>query len=559
MIHLPRFVSYNRLPDYNIYMLHKFFSVLTVVLLCVVFLIQGIIQINHNTNPNDMDTHLYLADSIHIKDNGGIFNFLNFCMSGNYREADRHPVYLLYLSVLASRGLSFFPIAKLMTLLTGLVLVISVYLIAQKHFGEITGIIAVLLLIFNKQIVYLSSMVVSTIPYSIFVILSWHYITSGFKHNRLWITAGIFVGLAYMTKGSGLFVIFAFIITLFVVYKWRFVLNRFVWTFVICFLFISSPLIVRNIKVYHSPFYNYNSKLLWFDEFEMIMNPEYYQRTHTLLTYIKTHTVKQIWNRLIQGMIRDGNLWIKTMTPRSLNLNLAGLGILIIALWGIASDPERTRSIFSLGLILIFYIFFAWWFKSQPRYFIVVFPILYIYAGYRITSLIPEIFKISPITAFRYNWIFLFSVTTFLVVTSILLLSLNPISNPLYSVKLSPGFLKLADWFERNVLIDEIYILGPTHSYVFWYLPHYTDRTNLREFPYYQSIEKVIEYVIKENITYIVLDREVYHRRVEVLAHFISDTPEKGLEIIRPIPGWVPVFQDPSSTTNYIVFKTLKM
>ena len=209
-----RIKLFHYVPEYNIYLLQKMFSILMIVLICVVFLIQGLIELNRNSHPNDMDTHLYLADSIHIKDNGGILNFLSFAISGNYKEADRHPAYLLYLSLFASRKLIFYPIAKLMTLACGLVFVLTAYFIIRKQFGDGAATIAVFLLVFNKDIIHLSSMVVSTIPYALFMILSWHYITSGFNKNSLWITGGIMTGLAYMTKGSALFIIFAFIITI---------------------------------------------------------------------------------------------------------------------------------------------------------------------------------------------------------------------------------------------------------------------------------------------------------------------------------------------------------
>ncbi|GFP24025.1 hypothetical protein HKBW3S09_01491, partial [Candidatus Hakubella thermalkaliphila] len=56
-----------------------------------------------------IDTTAYLRESLYFKENGGLPNALSLLLSGRYRQANQHPLYLLLLSLVASRDISFYP------------------------------------------------------------------------------------------------------------------------------------------------------------------------------------------------------------------------------------------------------------------------------------------------------------------------------------------------------------------------------------------------------------------------------------------------------------------
>ncbi len=118
---------------------NKILSLLIVIFLFANFILLGIHGINSALNPEAWDTTAYLGEANFIKNSGGLSNFLNLCFSGNYRQANQHPLFILLLVPFASTDISFFITAKLINLSIGLIFLIVVYFCSKKMSGNINA------------------------------------------------------------------------------------------------------------------------------------------------------------------------------------------------------------------------------------------------------------------------------------------------------------------------------------------------------------------------------------------------------------------------------------
>ena len=103
-------------------------------------------------DPAVQDTGQFLEGALFIKEHGGIARFLTMCLNGEYKIANQHPLYLLILSTVASRDLSFFPMAKAITLVIGLLVVLVVFVVARDLFGRTAAYVATVLMAFNTAL-----------------------------------------------------------------------------------------------------------------------------------------------------------------------------------------------------------------------------------------------------------------------------------------------------------------------------------------------------------------------------------------------------------------------
>src|SRR5262249_1933531 len=158
-------------------------------------------------------------------------NFLPLCLQGQYKIVVQHPLYPLVLSTFASRDLSFFPRAKILSLGTGLLVVIITFLITKDLFGMIIASLASVLLIFNLMFLTASSHVACETLLILFMLLSWYFMVKGVENHRYWVGAGLTAGLAYLTKGTGLFAVPIFIVSNVLIFRLTAARNKWFWLF----------------------------------------------------------------------------------------------------------------------------------------------------------------------------------------------------------------------------------------------------------------------------------------------------------------------------------------
>ena len=237
------------------------------VLVSVTFLLVGIDRMRKAVEPGYQDTGSFLEGALFIQEHGGIPRFVTMCLNGEYKIANQHPIYLLILSTVAARDLSFFPVAKAITLGIGWLVVLVLFFIVRDLYGRSTAYVATALMAFNTALLNRATHVTVEPLLLLFVVPAWYFMVKGLEDNRQWVWAGLFSGLAYMTKATGIFLIPIFVIATFCALRWRMFKNKFVWLFFVAFVLVSSPLILRNVGVFREPFHEtVNERLLWMDQ-----------------------------------------------------------------------------------------------------------------------------------------------------------------------------------------------------------------------------------------------------------------------------------------------------
>src|SRR4030066_1633134 len=183
------------------------FTTFYLLLIGMSFMIIGLKQINRSNHPSFEDTGSYLQGALIIKENGGLGNFVNLWKNGNFKVAEQHPLYLLILSTFASRDLSFFTKAQLITLSIGLIVIVCLFFISRNLFDGMVPFLAAFLLSINGSFLERSSHVAVETTLILMILISWSFMVRGVDNERYWLISGLAGGLAFLTKGAGLFLL----------------------------------------------------------------------------------------------------------------------------------------------------------------------------------------------------------------------------------------------------------------------------------------------------------------------------------------------------------------
>ncbi len=520
------------------------------ILAILTFLLIGFISVGKNADPGTIDTGPYLKESLYFKENGGPLNSLNLLLSGRYRQANQHPLYLILLSLVASRDISFFPKAKLVTLTIGLVTFIFTFLTARKLFGEMAGMLSAIFLLFNQLFMSYTTIVASESLLALFFLLSWLSIAKGFENNKYFIYAGIFSGLAYLTKGSGLLLVPSFGLSSLLVYRLKVLKNKYFWSYFLFFFLSSFPLIVRNIVVYRNPFYNINNYLMWFDYYEQVFIPGIWQNPPTLLTYLQSHSLASIYGRFIYGIRGEARLFISSLSSYSaVPLHeITGIVTMLLFIAGLYYLRNRGLKIFSLIITLTFFVLFSWYYYVVPntRFLVPLIPMISVISSLSLSNLI------------RLSHRKLVSLLPYLLILALLftagfVLHSQPIRNPFTNIEFADGYFDLLNWMEENIKEGHVYILGPTHKYEFGW--HSSLEGTRIDFPLLNSYDEWEKFSKDNNVVYVVLEEQILERRQDILGNYFGYEPEKGLVTLKEMQGWTIAFKDQKEPTSFLVLR----
>ena len=232
----------------------KISNLIIIILLTVNFTLLAINGLNNASDPQGWDTAAYLGEANFIKHHGGLINFLNLCFTGKWEQANQHPLYILFLTPFASINISFFIIAKIISAVIGFGMLLTLYIICKKAYGNIVASFAVFAIILNAEFIEWTTWVACESLLILVSFLCIFFIMKGFKNNKYWIYAGIFAGLSYLTKGTSLLLLPGFVISAIIIYRLKILKNKFFWSFFIFFTLTASPLLIRNTVLYQVSF-----------------------------------------------------------------------------------------------------------------------------------------------------------------------------------------------------------------------------------------------------------------------------------------------------------------
>lgn len=221
-------------------------------------------------------------------------------LRGECRDDNRHPLYSLLAAPLMDGGERDFPREKLLTLGCALLLVLVVYGFAWSSFGAEAALPAAGLAALSFTLAFLAQDVLCDVLLAVFyvaalgVLLRWRERLAG------WLGFGALAGAAYLTKGTGHFLLLAApAVVLCRPKAWRRL-----GAVAAGFAAVAGFLLWRNLLVWGNPFHNVGNHLIWLDDWSSLWRRDaagtFAQAT--AVSYWRGHTVGQALGRVLRGL-----------------------------------------------------------------------------------------------------------------------------------------------------------------------------------------------------------------------------------------------------------------
>jgi hypothetical protein len=334
------------------------------------------------------DELAYLELGNEMAEAGGWSMFLQRCWTGEYRESNRHPLYLLILSSMAERDPAFYPRAKLASWLIALVSTGLMLVLAGRAAGPAGAALVALVLGHNDLwITHMCAVHVEMLLF-VFVLAAWAVIAAAPKRIGWHVLAGAALGLAYLTKATTLILIAAYVLTLAVTRRCTVLRCPAVAALAVSAIVVASPLLVRNVRVFGDPVFNINSKYMWLDDWSQIdLVHEADLERLSARNFVERHGAAALGRRAIGGLAREGIYLCTALYPFNVRVTpltvLAGAGVLAIGLWGAGGLEDRTGRWFTWFAVAGFLFALALHTPhgSHPRFQLTLLPMLYVTAA----------------------------------------------------------------------------------------------------------------------------------------------------------------------------------
>jgi hypothetical protein len=287
------------------------------------FILLAALEAARQTYPY-FDDVAYLALGNQVKELGGPLGLLRALFAGTFAESNRHPLYLAFLSLVARPEPGYHRDAQALTVALGVVALFSCWWTTRRRFGPASAAMLAFLLASSRTFVGCASregcepLLVAIWAQAIGCILN------GLDPQRPpsirpWLFAGVWSGLAYLTKGTGLFLPVSLALTFLVIERFRAITDRRAWAYAVGFIAAASPLFVRNLRLYGSPLYNVNLNYLWMDrlpDFAETFAPQASASLpHGFVDYVHHLTPSALLHRILVGIGETTFLLAESMAP----------------------------------------------------------------------------------------------------------------------------------------------------------------------------------------------------------------------------------------------------
>ncbi len=302
-----------------------------------------------------------------------------------------HPFYPLVLSLWASRAPAAFTWAKLFSLGWGVLTLAVLARVGTALFGRREALLAAVLLSVNWVFLSLSMSLRAEVLLPLFFLLSWYAAWRGFREDGRWfLAAGVFAGLATLTKGTGNLLALCWLVALAAAsLRDRSLWRRAGW-YAAGYVLTAGFLWWANHSVLGDATYNYSSRhAFWLDTWwEAGTRP---LEDQTLAGFLARHGVAGLFTRELSGMVSFAPRWLATLAaaPSFPLFHLARWPLAAAAAWSLwRSRGKAVHSLRSLDgaavytavLFGAFFLLFSWYDQVSPseRFVAPLSPIAYL-------------------------------------------------------------------------------------------------------------------------------------------------------------------------------------
>jgi hypothetical protein len=328
------------------------------------------------------DEQAYLVTAEEVQAGGGPLHLVASLYRGEFAEANRHPLYIGLLSVWPT-----FHAGKILSLCIG---VLTFGCAVGRGVWSIGWLRAGLFIVFMSTNMAWCRFSVTIACVGLLVLIAlrvWFQASRIVPTNSKGTTkraigiqaaiAGCLLGLAWLTKGTGLLMLAGYVGWLVMEWIGRRKTSHMpnidhgdsrrrclvvILCFALAWLVVSSPLLARNLRMHGSAFYNVNSWLMFTEEYE---DPEVLAKQplgEAAREYWNSHTILQIVKREAQGLVWECFILIRMLGPVPFDdfRVLPGALVMLLAILGaILNWDSRARLL--LCWAVVFLVMFAWY------------------------------------------------------------------------------------------------------------------------------------------------------------------------------------------------------
>ena len=327
-------------------------------------------------NPFDDDQAAFLETAFAVAEDGGPGRLMTDLYAGRFEEANRHPLYIALLSMSPN-----FAAGQILSAALAAITLLVTSVLCLKRFGPATAGCYAVLLSTNAAFYRFGTSVVCEILVILLSGVVWFVWSrpaevETSKQDRTSFAAhapargavlGALLAVLWLTKATGLLLTAIAIAWL----AWRIVRERFSrrWLlagacFGLAWCVVASPLLVRNVRRFGSPFYNVNSKLLFADEYSDAVLESPLPTSVLAAEYWRTHSIADMILREVRGLVWESYILLRSLGPPPLDDGrvLIGLGLGLMIVVGVASGWTASRGgRLALAWTAVFVPVFAWY------------------------------------------------------------------------------------------------------------------------------------------------------------------------------------------------------
>jgi 4-amino-4-deoxy-L-arabinose transferase-like glycosyltransferase len=520
-----------------------------------------------------------------IRAAGGPLGLLRDLFAGRFTEANRHPLYLALVAVFARPDVRYHRDAQALSVALEVLAVLSCWWAARRHLGRGAAALLVVLFAGSGALAWTASrecsdtLLVAFWAQAVSSILDGaldrpFYAGPGARSDdayarRAWLRAGVWSGLAYLAKGPGLFLPICLGLTLLLRDGLRPLREVRTWLFGGAFVLVSSPLWWRNLRVYGSPFYHDNGRLLWIDRL-----PDYAETFAPYANARLPHGIIEYWARATPRSIG----WRVGMSVAETAFNLGDAmalvapvegGVLHVTwavLGGVAAGAAlrlvwRAERGFTRTFMLVHA---AWWIAfltffdaagGAARYFL---PLVTTTLAPALALRCAKDLARAP-SPLRARWVSGIGAASLLAVATTFALDPSPTRPP-------PGYLEVQDWLVHHLHEGDVYAVDArTHLRPSWVIPQarqliVSASWQVKPLP----AEEIVAYLCDKNARYVVLDAASWTKTVEggasrarYLFYDVLKLEPDGSLPLQGFPGGMrPVYVGAESPRRWVVLET---
>jgi hypothetical protein len=359
------------------------------------FLAYGLEKVQLNANSGDGDQKDYLSLGLDIRAGQAL------------TDGARNPLYPLLIATFAERDWPYFTRAKLTSLAVGMLGVLAIFLLGCLSFrSALLALLPAFLLSVNEEYLYHAATVTPEMLLLVTTLFAWWFATYGDTRDparrRFWAASGFCVGLAYLSKPAGLFVLFSFIATAASLYalpalarkaaagegapeRGRLGDERLAWhfvTFLGFFTLAAAVLLVYNAVNYGNPFYARSSTYdLWLDRAQKTV-VTHESEMPTAADYFRENSISDFLQREANGFREVWPAFERALIPTQSPVGVVLGAVILIA--GAAWLPalwagRKSGLVFAGWLVVVHYLAYAWYapLTVATRYFLPLIPVIY--------------------------------------------------------------------------------------------------------------------------------------------------------------------------------------